>query len=72
MYFDWWIMYKSYKEHLKRFMAYYYNRAAEWGYVPCVIYKHDPVPFGSAVPDVERGKFGSTQAYHWQTDTAIA
>ncbi len=72
MYFDWWIMHKSYKEHLKRFMAYYYNRAAELGYVPCVIYKHDPVPFGSAVPDVERGKFGSTQPYHWQTDTAIA
>ena len=72
MYFDWWIMHESYKEHLKKFMAYYYNRAKEWGREVAIIYKHDPVPFGSAVPDVERGKFASSQPYHWQTDTAIA
>ncbi len=72
LYFDWWIIHESYKEHLKKLMAYYYDRAAEWGREVAIIYKHDPVPFGSAVPDVERGKFGSTQPYHWQTDTAIA
>lgn len=72
LYFDWWIMHQSYKEHLKKLMAYYYNRAAEWGIEVAIVYKHDPVPFGSGIPDVERGKFGSTQAYNWQTDTAIA
>lgn len=72
LYFDWWILHTSYKNHLKKLMAYYYNRAAEWGEEVAIIYKHDPVPFGSGIPDVERGKFGTTQAYHWQTDTAIA
>lgn len=72
LYFDWWIMHQSYKEHIKKLMAYYYNRAAEWGIDVAIVYKHDPVPFGSGIPDVERGKFGSTQAYNWQTDTAIA
>lgn len=72
LYFDWWILHTSYKNHLKKLMAYYYNRAEEWGEEVAIVYKHDPVPFGSGIPDVERGKFGTTQAYHWQTDTAIA
>ncbi|MCQ2506700.1 MAG: alpha-L-fucosidase [Lachnospiraceae bacterium] len=72
LYFDWWIMHESYKEHLKKLMAYYYNRAEEWGREVAIIYKHDPVPFGSGIPDVERGKFGTSQSYSWQTDTAVA
>ena len=28
--------------------------------------------FGSAIVDVERGKFADTQPYYWQTDTATA
>ena len=28
--------------------------------------------FGSAIVDVERGKFADCKPYHWQTDTAIA
>ncbi|MCR5584534.1 MAG: alpha-L-fucosidase [Lachnospiraceae bacterium] len=72
IYFDWWIMHESYKDHLKRFMAYYYNRCRERGKEGAIIYKHDPVPFGSGIPDVERGKFALSQPYHWQTDTAIA
>lgn len=72
LYFDWWIMHRSYKNHLKKLMAYYYNRMSERGEEGAIVYKHDPVPFGSGIPDVERGKFALTQAYHWQTDTAIA
>ncbi len=72
MYFDWWIMHESYKEHLKKFMAYYYNRGREWDTDVTIIYKHDPIPFGAGIPDVERGKFATAQSYYWQTDTAIA
>lgn len=31
VYFDWWIQHDSVKEYLKKFAAYYYNRANEWG-----------------------------------------
>ncbi len=72
LYFDWWIMHKSYKETLRKIVAYYYNRGVEWGQKVAVCYKHDAMPFGSGIVDVERGKFADTKPYYWQTDTAIA
>lgn len=72
LYFDWWIEHSAVKPYLKRFAAYYYNRADEWG-TGCVIhYKHDAFPFGCAVADVERGQFAQAKPYPWQSDTAIA
>lgn len=72
LYFDWWIQHSAVKPYLKRFAAYYYNRADEWG-TGCVIhYKHDAFPFGCAVADVERGQFAQAKPYPWQSDTAIA
>lgn len=73
IYFDWWIQHSALKPYLKKFAAYYYNRAAEWGEEGVVInYKHDAFQFGCAVPDVERGQFAEAKPYYWQTDTAIA
>ncbi len=72
LYFDWWIQHEGYKETLKKITAYYYNRGVEWGTPVAVCYKHDAMPFGSAIVDVERGKFADTKPYYWQTDTAIA
>lgn len=72
MYFDWWIQHSSVKEHLKRFAAYYYNRADEWGREVVINYKHDAFQFGTAVVDVERGQFADWKPYVWQTDTSVA
>ncbi len=72
LYFDWWIQHSAMKPYLKKFAAYYYNRAAEWGTQVAIDYKHDAFLFGTAVPDVERGQFAEMKPYFWQTDTAIA
>lgn len=72
LYFDWWIQHEAYKPYLRRFAAYYYNRGLELGFPAAICYKHDAMAFGSAIVDVERGKFADTRPYYWQTDTAIA
>lgn len=72
IYFDWWIQHSSVKPYLKKFAAYYYNRAAEWGVEVAIDYKQEGFMFGCAVPDVERGQFAEIKPFFWQTDTAIA
>ena len=72
MYFDWWIQHSSLKPYLKKFAAYYYNRAEEWGEGVVINYKHDAFGFGTAVVDIERGQFADAKPYIWQTDTAVA
>ncbi len=72
VYFDWWIQEAAVKPYLKKFAAYYYNRAAEWGKEVAITYKHEAFMFGCAVPDVERGQFAESKPFFWQTDTAIA
>lgn len=71
-YFDWWIQHEAVKPWLRKFAAYYYNRAAQWGKEVTICYKHDAFPFGTATVDIERGKFAEVQPFRWQTDTAIA
>lgn len=69
LYFDWWIQHSAVKPYLKRFAAYYYNRAEAWG--GCVInYKHDAF-LGCAVPDIERGQFAEAKPFLWQSDTSV-
>lgn len=72
LYFDWWIQHEGYKDTLKKITAYYYNRGVEWGTPVAICYKHDALPFGSGIVDIERGKFAESKPYYWQTDTAIA
>lgn len=72
IYFDWWILHGAVKPYLRKFAAYYYNRAEEEGYEPVICYKHDAFPFGCATVDVERGQFAGCKPYAWQTDTACA
>lgn len=71
-YFDWWIQHSAFKPYLKKFAAYYYNRAEEWGTEVVINYKHDAFMFGTAVPDVERGQFADRKPFFWQTDTSVA
>lgn len=72
VYFDWWIQHSAAKPYLKKFAAYYYNRAAEWKEEVVINYKHDAFAFGTAVVDIERGQFADAKPYVWQTDTAVA
>lgn len=72
LYFDWWIQHEAFKEPLKKFAAYYYNRGKEWGKDVAICYKHDAMMFGSGIVEIERGKLSEAKPYLWQTDTAIA
>lgn len=71
IYFDWWIEHSAVKPYLRKFAAYYYNCAEEWG-GGVINYKHDAFQFGTAVVDIERGQFAETKPFIWQTDTAVA
>jgi alpha-L-fucosidase len=72
VYFDWWIQHQAVKPWLRKFMAYYYNRANEWKKGVVIAYKNDACAFGSAVFDMERGKLTSQVPFPWETDTAVA
>ena len=72
LYFDWWIIHEAFKPYLKKLLAYYYNKGAEWGKQVAVCYKHDALSFGTGIVEIERGCFADAKAYPWQTDTAVA
>ncbi|TWT29783.1 Alpha-L-fucosidase [Posidoniimonas corsicana] len=75
MYFDWWICQPVFQPYLKRFAAYYYNRADEWGQPAAINFKEwegYSFPRGTGVLDVERGKFGGIQPELWQTCTSVS
>lgn len=71
-YFDWWIQIEPMKPYLKKFMAYYYNRAAEWGKEVTINYKNDAFQHTSAVKDIERGQLSDVSPFFWQNDTSVA
>ena len=70
--FDWWIEEPAFAPYLRRFAAYYYNRAYAWGLGVGLNYKHEAFPAKAAVFDVERGQLADIRPYFWQTDTATA
>ncbi|MFI3213148.1 MAG: alpha-L-fucosidase [Eubacteriales bacterium] len=72
MFFDWWIQVVAWKPYLKKFAAYYYNRAAEWGVEVAIDAKFDAYVHGSAVPDIERGQLAEISPVFWQNDTSVA
>lgn len=72
VWFDWWIEQPAFEPYLRRFLAFYYNRAVEWGRGVAVNYKFGAVPDGTAVYDVERGQLADTRAEFWQTDTSVS
>jgi alpha-L-fucosidase len=71
VYFDWWIHNVAFKPYLKKFAAYYYNRAAEWGKEVTINYKFNAFAYTSGVMDIERGQLGNISPNLWQNDTAI-
>jgi alpha-L-fucosidase len=72
VWFDWWIEHMAFKPYLKKFAAYYYNRAIEWGKEVAINYKWDSYMYGTAVFDIERGQMKNIRPALWQTDTSVA
>ncbi len=73
VYFDWWIGETSvFAPYLKKFAAYYYNRAKEWGEGVVLNTKDKAFVPGTAVQDVEKGKLPGINPVAWQTDTSIS
>lgn len=72
IFFDWWIQQISWKPYLRKFAAYYYNRAAQWGAEVAIDAKFDAYVKGSAVRDLERGQLDHITPDFWQNDTSVA
>jgi len=72
LYFDWWIHIESMEPYLKKFAAYYYNRADEWGEPVAINYKNDAFMIRTAVRDVERGQLAGISPDFWQCCTSVA
>lgn len=72
LFFDWWVSYRAFRPYMKKFLAYYYNRSAEWGKEVCVYYKSDAVMYNCAIFDRERGQLENISPYIWQGETSTA
>ena len=60
------------KPYLKKFAAYYYNRALEWGEEVTINFKNDAFMYQSGVRDIERGQLKDVSPAFWQNDTSVA
>ncbi len=72
VWFDWWIEQPAFEPYLRRFAAYYYNRAAQWNRGVAINYKKQAFPPEAAVYDIERGQLDDVNPLFWQTDTVVA
>jgi alpha-L-fucosidase len=61
----------TFEPYKREFLAYYYNKAEEWGKDVVVSYKHDHLPEGAGILDLERGRLDSLRKFYWITDTSI-
>ena len=72
VWFDWWIQNLAFIPYLKKFAAYYYNRAVSWNKQVAINFKHQAFPEGTAVFDIERGQLAGISPLFWQGDTSIS
>jgi len=56
---------------VKKYVAYYYNKAAELGKEVVISYKHHDLPPGVGLYDLELGQEPELTHYEWITDTSI-
>jgi alpha-L-fucosidase len=55
----------------RQMVAYYYNRAEEWGKEVEILYKYHDLPPGVGLLDYERGRSNDMTHYKWITDTTL-
>jgi alpha-L-fucosidase len=58
-------------QYKQEFLAYYYNKAAEWGKEVAVTYKKYDLAPGAGVVDLELGRMHQLTYNEWITDTTI-
>jgi alpha-L-fucosidase len=71
MWFDFGWKEHTFEPYKREYLAYYYNKAEEWGKDVVVSYKDHHLPVGAGVLDLERGRLDSLRQIYWITDTAI-
>lgn len=71
MWFDFGWREATFEPYKREYLAYYYNKAEEWGKDVVVSYKDDHLPVGAGVLDLERGRLDYLRKIYWITDTAI-
>ncbi|GAF02716.1 alpha-L-fucosidase [Saccharicrinis fermentans] len=69
IWFDWWLENMK-EEYRQKFMAYYYNKANEWGKEVAICFKESTFPDETAIRDYERGRPNQTKPDYWLTDTS--
>jgi alpha-L-fucosidase len=72
VWFDWWIEQVAARPYLKKFAAYYYNRAAQWDQGVVINHKYEAYPESAAVLDIERGQLKDIRPLVWQNDTSVS
>jgi len=72
IYFDFGWHQPEFAPYRPKLLAYYYNRAIEWGKEVVLNYKAKMFPDEVAVFDVERGKLTEIAKRHWQADTSVS
>lgn len=55
----------------EEFLAYYFNKACQWGREVGVTYKGKDLPSGVGIVDYERGRADKLTDFKWLTDTSI-
>ena len=59
------------EDYVKNYVAYYYNKAIDRGKDVLISYKHDDLPPGVGIYDLELGQEPELTHYDWITDTSI-
>ena len=71
MWFDFGFEPPEFEPWRRKFAAYYYNKAEQWGTEVAINYKHNAFPSWAAVLDLERTKRRGIREQFWQTDTSV-
>lgn len=71
-YFDYWTAQEPFRPYMRKFLAYYYNRAQEWGREVVSFYKFDAALYPCGVYVCERGQMDGICRDVWQCETSTA
>lgn len=71
-YFDFWTAQEDFRPYMRKFLAYYYNRAEEWGEEVVSFYKEDAAMYPCGVYVRERGQMDGVSYRKWQCETSTS
>lgn len=71
-YFDFWTAEEAFRPYMRKFLAYYYNRAEEWGEEVVSFYKMDAALYPCGVYVRERGQMDGISPQIWQCETSTS